>query len=323
LRIHWAIVVITTLGVTLLTWHLRTRYIDFLTPKGVELPPEDFGTDLAAGSASLQPPITGGPKPANPIAAIEEDPEIPEIPEITNTDLGDLESSPGLDTYRQFAKDNAPSRLLLLSSTLQTRGEFQRALLALERIIDSGKATPEELIETGQGIAALTPTLPRWNVDPTSETQLTLEIGIPQGVDEPIKNATLELATLIRKHSGNQLDVTPKINSAETDVPIANAPIALWFSTTGKTPGTSAIMTMKPSGDEAELLNELSLAAFQTIRSQLAKEGYDLPPPLEASGIDLLTLQITRLMWQDFIRSLSQKPEEPEAPAENLPDDEN
>jgi len=315
--------VITALGVTLLAWHLRTRHIDFLTPKGVELPPEDFGTDLAAGSASLQPPIAPGPKPANPIAAVEEEPEEPEIAEITDADLGDLDSSPGLDTYRQFAKNNDPVRLSLLSSTLQTRGEFQRALLALERIIDSGKASPEELIETGHGIAALTPTLPRWNIDPTSEVQLTLEIGIPRSVDDPIKNATLELATLIRKHSGNQLDIIPKINSAETDAPIENPPVALWFSTTDDAPVSSAVLTMKPSGNEDELLNELSLAAFQTIRSHLAKEGYPLPPPLQATGMDLLTLQITRLMWRDFTKSLYQKPEEPEPPAEELPEDGN
>lgn len=314
---------ITALGVTLLSWHLRTRQIDFLTPKGIELPAEDFGTDLAAGSASLQPPIAQGPAPTGPVAAIEEKAEEPEIPEITDADLGDLESSPGLDAYRQFAQNNDLSRLLLLSSALQTRGEFQRALLALERIIDSGKATPEQLIETGHGIAALTPTLPRWNVDPTSEIQLTMEIGIPRTVDEPIKNAALELATLIRLHSGNQLDIIPKINSAETDAPIENPPIALWFTTTGDESASSAVLTMKPSGEESELLNELSLAAFQAIRSYLTKEGYALPPPLQATGKDLLTLQITRLMWRDFARSLYWKPETPEPPGEELTEEDN
>ncbi|YCM44238.1 hypothetical protein V2O64_23300 [Verrucomicrobiaceae bacterium 227] len=320
MRIHWAIVVITALGVSLLTWHLRTRDINFLTPKGAELPPEDFGTDLAAGSASLQPPIVQGPKPDNPIVPVVEEPEIPEI---TEADLGDLESSPGLDTYREFARKNDPTRLSLLSSTLQTRGEFQRALLALERIIDSGKATPEELIETALGIAALTPTLPKWNIDPTSEVQLTLEIGIPRALDDAIKDATLELATLIRKHSGNQIDVIPKVNSTESDVPVENPSIALWFSTTGDQPISSAVLTMKPSGDQSELLNELSLAVFQTIRSHLEKEGYAPPPPLEATGQDLLTLQITRLMWRDFARSLYRKPAEPEAPPENPSEDGN
>lgn len=317
---------ITALGVTLLSWHLRTRHIDFLTPKGIELPAEDFGTDLAAGSASLQPPIAKGTEPAGPVVAIEEKIEEPAIPEISDADLGDLESSPGLDTYRKYARNNDPTRLLLLSSTLQTRGEFQRALLALERIIDSGKATPEQLIETGHGIAALTPTLPRWNVDPTSEIQLTMEIGIPRALDDPIKNAALELATLIRLHSGNQLDIIPKINSAETDIPIENPPIALWFTSTSGEPASSAVMTMKPSGDESELLDELSLAAFQAIRSHLTREGYALPPPLQATGKDLLTLQITRLMWRDFARSLYRKPETPETPeppVEELPQEEN
>lgn len=324
MRIHWSIVTITALFVILLTWHFRTREIDFMTPRITDLPPEDFANHLASGSNTPQPKIEGGPKPGDPVAVLEAPPEEPEIPEISKEDLGDLEASPGLDTYREFARQNDAARLFLLSSTLRTQGEFQRALLALERVIDSTTTvTPEELHEAGQGISALTPTLPRWNIDPGYEVRLILEVGIPRADDEDIKQAILEMATLIRSHSGDLLEIIPKISSPKGKVEIENPPVTLRFSSGGEHPASSATMTVTAGGgdDETTLLDRLSLAIFKSIRAHLAKRGYRPADPLpETPGTDLLTLRITRLMWSDFAKSLV---EEPSNTAEEKPEKEN
>jgi len=329
LKIHWAIVVLASAGVILLTWHLRTKHIDFLTPNDSPLPPEDFGKDLAAGSAALQPPIEEEIPVVTPIPPPDDDNlEVTEIPEITEADLGDLEARPGLKTYRGLASAVPPSKLFLLSSTLRIRGEFQRALLALERVIESKEATPEELLEAGQGIGALTSELPPWTVDPIAEMPLLLVISIPYPSNDDLTTAALQLSNLIRRYSGGQLAPVPKINSAETPSAIENPPIALWFSSTAEPPVTSAVMTMTPSGDPSALLEELSSAAFQAVRSHLTKLDFPPPVPLEAPGQELLTRQVSRLMWKEFAESLYPVPlpvEEPspENDTEGLSEEEN
>ena len=115
-RIHWALVVLSVIGAILLTWHLRTKDMNFLEPAGVDLPPEDNGSEIAV----LQPVIDDQPKITGDIIPQENPEKIkePEILKITESDLGDLEASPGLDEYREFASKNSPDRLFELSSTL-------------------------------------------------------------------------------------------------------------------------------------------------------------------------------------------------------------
>ncbi len=308
MRIHWAIVVFAVIGTILLTWHLRTNDFNFMKPTGIILPPEDDGSDLAVGAAVLQPKIETNPRVAEVLGNPEKTEE-PEIPEISDLDLGDLESSPGLDSYRKFAENNPPDRLFELSSTLRARGEFQRALLAFERVIDTSKADSKALAEASKGISALSPTLPRWNIDPTREVPLTLHLGTARLADESLKAATLEVATTIRKSSGDQLDIIPKITSSGGDEATADSPVALWLSTGGKNPASSSVLTFRSTDDQAAAINEISLAVFQAVRGHLGKLGYPLPPPLQATGRDLLSIHITRLMWRDFARSLHKERE--------------
>lgn len=316
MRIHWAVVIFAVIGTILLTWHFRTKDMNFLTPTGVVLAPEDDGLDLAVGPIVLQPKIEDNPEVAGVLGNPEE-PEEPVIAEITDLDLGDLHASPGLHSYREFGKQNTPDRLFQLSSTLRARGQFQRALLAFERVLDTTQAGPESLAEAAKGIDALSPTLPRWNIDPTSEISLTLNIGSTRPASDSLKKAALELATLIRKSSSDQLEIIPKISTnGEKDAP-EDSPIAIWLGTGGKDPATTSVVTLKPSEEETAAINEISLAVFQSVRSHLAKLGYPLPPPLRATGSELISTYITRLMWQDFALSLKKQQEaEPEAPSE-------
>lgn len=293
--------------------------MDFLKPAGVNLPPEDRGSEIA----NLQPEIDSQPEISRDIipATDQEEIEVPEIPKITESDLGDLDISPGLAEYRDFASQNSPERLFELSSTLRARGQFQRALLAIERVIDTCKAGPEALSEAAQGIAALSPTLPRWTVDPTSESSLKLHLGTTKSPSDPLKKAILDVALLIRESSGDQLDIIPTINSREDPDAPENNSIALWLTSTAEEPTSSAVITLRLSDNEAEFFPEISRAVFKAIRSHLTSLGY--PDQLDSAepGRDLLSFRITRLMWRDFARSLQtvKKPpaaEDPEGSSE-------
>ncbi len=294
------------IGTILLTWHFRTQHLDFMVPRGVELSPEDYGENLAVGPIALQPVIEENPE-VTEVLGNPEEPEEDIVAEITDLELGDLEASPGLDTYRSFAESNDPDRLFELSSTLRARGQFQRALLAFERIIDTSKAESTTLDEAAKGIETLAPTLPSWNVDPTTEISLILHLGTAKGASDNLKSALLQVATLIRASSSDLLEITPKISTNRSNTAVEDSPISIWISTNEKDSPTTPVISLSPSADQDQAIDGISLAVFKTVRSQLNALGYPSPPSFQASGKDLLTTYITRLMWRDFAKSLYKK----------------
>lgn len=313
-RIHWAIVVFSVIGTILLTWHFRTRKIDFMTPAGVTLAPEDDGSDLAVGAPALQPTINKQGQMTTLLGNPEE-PEEVEMTEITDADLGDLDAAPGLAAYRSFARQEAPSRVFELSSTLRARGQFQRALLALERVIDTSEPDPEALAEAAKGITALAPTLPQWNVDPIAELPLNLHLSSARDAPESVKAAALKVATLIKKSSGDQLEIIPKILSNGTKNALPDSPLALWLATTGDQSASTAVITLRVTDDAEAAFAEIAKAVSQAVRSRLVKEEYVTPPPLKATSEELISVYITRLMWRDFAQSLVNPAEDPEGSA--------
>lgn len=320
MRIPYYIVIFSVIFTTLVIWHLRTKKMDFMTPKNTLLPSEDFGDDLATGAPVMQPKITEGPK--IDLTAQSKEPEESIVTEITEEDLGDLQSSPGLSEYRPFARKHEPARLLALSSMLQARGDFQRALIALERIIDTAQnPNPDELKQAAQGIASLAPTLPRWSVDPTTETELTLLISTSGKASDSIKNAALEVATLIRKHSGDQLQIVPKILKTPTARSSAEGntapPLTIAFQREEfKPPVSTPVLTLRAGGENEQ--DDFFKAVFRLVRGHLASLDYPFPENFDTPANELLSLQITRLMWRDFAASLAPAPEkEEEAPEGN------
>jgi len=291
-----------------------------MTPHNTPLPPEDFGKDLAVGVSILQPKLEETPEILEPLEVNPLEPENTEVKPITDTELGDLEAAPGLDAYRKFAQNNPAERLLELSSVLRTMGQFQRSLLVLERIIDSAEATAAELQEAGQGIGALEPTLSPWNIDSADSFNLTFNVGTAGEASPELKTAALEIATLINRHSGNVIDISPKITLGEAEEIIPNSPITLWISATTDPDKSTPVLSVKPPEDLDQLGDKLTLMTFHTIRNQLEKTNYPLPIPLEEAPKTLLSTQITRLMWQDFAQSLipekSPPPLEPTEPLE-------
>ena len=310
MRIHWAIVLLAVIGTISITWYLRTKDMDFLTPGGVDPGEDKENTNIATGETSVQPTIPEAPETAPGPPEDPPKPVEPEVTPITEADLGDLEAAPGLDAYRTFARENSADRLSMLSSTLRSRGYSQRALLAFERVIDSSKPDPKHLTEASVGIATLTPNLSRWNVDPTAEIQLNLTLSIARPAPESLKESLLALALTIRESSGDQLEIIPKIISKEDAEAPADGPVALWLSPVENDELTSSVITARLPSDPDLAYPALALAIFKAIRSSLARAGYPRAIDLKLEGPDLLKTQITRLMWRDF--ALTLQPETPD-----------
>ena len=275
-----------------------------MTPDNTPLPHEDLGEDLAVGVSILQPELKETPEILEPLEINPINPEEPEVRPITGTELGDLEAAPGLNAYREFAQNNPAERLLQLSSVLRTMGQFQRSLLALERIIDTTESSPVELQEAGQGIGALEPSLPPWNIDSAGAYNLTLNVGTAGDASPELKIAALDIATMINRHSGNLIDLSPKIIRGESENIIPNSPITLWISATPDPRNSTPVLSVKPPETPDQLADKLILMTFHSIRNQLEKADYPLPLPIDEAPKTLLSTQITRLMWQDFAESL-------------------
>ncbi|MCH1420766.1 MAG: hypothetical protein L7W40_10735 [Akkermansiaceae bacterium] len=319
MRIHWAFVVFAVIGTILLTWYLRTKNMDFLTPSGLEIVETEETSDLIDLSVVLQPKIKDQPKINRAIQQPKDPDKItpPKVKEITEFELGDLVASPGLDAYQNFARRESPDRLFELSSALRARGEFQRALLAFERVIDTSEADPNSRAEAAQGIAALTKNLPNWNIDPSNEIILNLHLGMAQKPSDHLRDVLREVATRIRGASGDQLNIIPTIDSSDNSDSPTNNPIALWLSASGDNTTSSAVITIRLAKKNEEHLEEISLAVFKTIRSHLIQFGY--PPASEnlKKGEDYLSRQITRLMWRDFAQSLHSPQNNPNTAGEH------
>ncbi len=297
LRVPWYIVVIGILGSIYGTWFAGTRHYDFMSPRGAVLPPEDFGADLVSGIPKVTPLVLPPPKP------LKEEPEILENLRIEETDLGNLEHAPGLAEYRDFARQEGPARTLDLSSRLQTLGQSQRALLALERVIDSTISNPSETAQAAAGIRALSKELPHWAIDPSTEITLTLHLTCAGKVPAHLKKAALDVATQIREASSLQLEVIPKISSGRRED--AAQSIALQLTAGGDGP----VLTLNSLSHEASsTTDELAKILFRMVRLQLSDLGYAVPD--DASPRDL-SEGMTRLMWRDYAATLVPKRSSP------------
>ena len=319
MRIHWAFVVSAVIGTILLTWHLRTKNMDFLTPSGMAIVETEETSDLIDLSLVLQPEIKDQPEINITIQQPKDPNKItpPKVKEITEFELGDLVSSPGLGAYRDFARGESPDRLFELSSTLRARGEFQRALLAFERVIDTSMAEPNSRAEAAQGIAALTKNLPNWNIDPSNEMILNLHLGMAHKPSDHLRDVLQEVAARIRGSSGDQLSIIPTMNSSDNPDSPNNNPIALWLSAPGDNTTSSAVITLRLTRNDEEHLQEISSAVFKTIRSHLTQFGYPSASENLKKGEDYLSRQITRLMWRDFAQSLHHPQNDPNTAGEH------
>lgn len=311
MRVPIPLVVFLSLAVVVGVWWYGSRNADFLTPPSAaklaeirasvesSLPPADH----PAETVPAPPEIT---EPAPPPPAEEVKPSI---------DLGDLNAPPSLQEYSDHAPKGA-AHLIELAVLLEAEGEFQRALLAWERVLDAGK--PEE----GQAAAAITaikrlrPTLPDWNTEPAKAIAITLHAGAGKKTARIITPVLEETARDLEHASAGILKITAKVTAGRDQKRAADpAPVALWLTGPNKESRSTEVLSFTVASPET-LREQIHKTVFSILRGYLGHATTaQTPPPALGDGtpaLDALNSHITRRHWQELGTALNHPPEKTE-----------
>ena len=288
-------------------WWLGTRKTDFLTPPSAEqLAKCRTQVELALTQANhlndavSSPAMDPTPAPASPV----EEPKPTMI-------LGDFNSPPTLQEYADLAPKGA-AHLIELAVLLEVEGEFQRALLAWERVLDSGKPDPNQMSAACAAINRLRPTLPAWNaVTHAKPTAITLHAGTSPKTAKSLTPVLTETARELERAAAGMLQVTAIANAGHVQGPASKTtPVALWLAGTHKDSSSSEVLTLtvrSPKSLHEDLLKTVCLL----IRNHLDHAtNHPLPAslPNDPNPLETLTRQTTRLNWRELGTTLNQTP---------------
>jgi len=307
-RVHvpLPIVIVSALAVSAGAWWYGTRSMDFLTP-----PDEDT---LAAIRQRVEASLPQPDRPPDAISVPDESPagtrpdEAQEEAVKPVIDLGDLRSVPGLRAYREVAPKGV-EYLAELASILETEGEFQRALLVWERVLDQGGAPPEKAERAASALRRLRPTLPDWNVDPEGAIPVVIHVETAASQAKALEEALEEVAQTIERASSGILAVTTEVvanpQSAAAEGP---APVAMRLAGGGKGSSASTEVLSFRIGAPEQLAEQAGVRVFQLLCNYLERApGIEPPAPLAEgeSAAEAMEFRVTRLSWQDFGAALN------------------
>lgn len=310
MRIPIPVVLLLCLLVVGGVWWNGTRHADFLTPPSAE----KLAMVRAKVEATLpraDHPVIETPKPEEPPPPPPPPPEPPK-PAI---DLGDLNSPPALQQYGDQATKGA-AHLIELAGLLEKAGAFQRALLAWERVVDSGKPDEKQSAAAIAAIKRLRPTLPDWNTDPKQAISITLQAGTGKKTAKTLTPILKEIAVELEHASSGILKITPVVTAGRDSKKAASkpAPVAIWLAGPGKKARSTEVMAFTAGAPET-LREEVRKTVFQILRGYLGHKTGQVPPPAMADGqaaLDALNSHITRFYWQDLGTLLNHPPEKTE-----------
>lgn len=286
-------------------WLHGTREKDFTTPPSPEKLRE-IRTRVESSfpqTAKVDDAISAPPAPIVP-----PQPVVPEPPPKPELDLGDLAALPTLTQYGDRSPQGAP-HLMELAGVLEEKGQFQRALLAWERVLDLTNPDENQSKAAVSAIRRLRPTLPDWNTDPAKTITITLHAGAGKKMAKTLTPVLQQAARDIEKASAGMLKVTTVVTAGKSDSK-SPSPVALWLAgPTKKTVSTEVMSftTEAPNALHAEVMKTL----FQLVRSFLSQTtSYTAPAALadQENPQDALTFRITRLCWNEFATSLNLPP---------------
>ena len=260
------------------------------------------------------------PKPIN--AALLADPTpitptSPSQPDSNDEDtlpLGDLQLAPSLAEYGTHG-DKGAEVMIQLATFLETKAEYQRALLAWERVIDTSNPDEEQRNLAIRSIQRLRNSLPPWNPDPKADIILTLHAGATLKEKDLLISALDSAAAIITEASGNTIQVITKASFGKSsNIKTPRIPVAIWFSHSisgqeGVAAETSPISFMADPKQPKALANQVAAGSYALLRTHLATETSFSPLPEYPSGVqpaDLINYHVTRLMWREFVRSIKE-----------------
>lgn len=288
-----------------LIWWTGTRDMHFLTPPSEARLSEIRAEALAslpvsrieddAISIKVPPPDYD---PTRPDPAILPEP----------VELGDITSPPVIDTYSDRAPEGS-QKLLALAAALEQAGAFQRALLAYERILDLSESDPEQIQSAVAAIRRLKPTLPDWNPDPQAAAQAVIHIGTGEKFAEILPDILAEITRDLSAASSGIVRFSHDLHIGRTiQTTDAPTPVALWITGSGEDAPSTDVLSFT-TDDPETLRNDLLKTAFNLVRGHLSKTAsYNPAPEALDDPQTALESHITRLLWNEFGKSLNPEP---------------
>lgn len=310
MRVPIPIVIFLAVAVVGGVWWKNTQHMDFMTPptpaelvalrQKVEssLPRPEVADD----AISVPPPVRE-PEPPPPIPTPE-----PEM------DLGDLTQPPKLQSYAEVSPDGA-AKLIELARKLEGKGEFPRALLAWERVLDLAKPDGTQAATAVSSIKRLRPTLPDWNTDPAQAIEIVLHAGTGKKLATTLKPVLEDVARDLEAASAGTIKVKAVVTAGKTNSSARRpAPVALWLSGPEKKSPSTEVLSF--TADSSELLRqEVMKTVFTLVRGHLGRQTAYTPPAElgeEENPADALHFRVTRLCWREFAAALNLPSSSPE-----------
>jgi hypothetical protein len=313
-RVPIPVVLFLAITVVVGVWWNSTRNLDFTTP-----PPEaklkELRTKVESSFPQLEETddaISQPVKPPEPEKLIVVTP--PPKPEI---DPGDLSVAPTLNHYYERTPQGA-APLMELAAFLETKGQFQRALLAWERVLDLTKPDASQTETAIASIKRLRPTLADWTTDPKKAIPITIKAGTGKAMAKTLAPVLEKAGRDIERASSGLIKVTTNITAGKANLTAKGpAPVALWITGAGKKPNSTEVLSFTADSPDS-LHAEIMKSVFQLVRDFLSQSTSFTPPAPLAQNEDpqeALTFRVTRLCWNDMATSLNLPPKTVEPPA--------
>jgi hypothetical protein len=306
MRVPLLIVIPAALLVAAIVWWSGTAGMDFLTPpSGEEL--TAIRQRVEASMPQPDRPRDAISVPSAPLASPVPVRRPPQAPAKPVADPADLQSPLVLPAYADLGPKGA-AYLAAVAAALESGGEFQRALLAWERVLDTAEATPEELAAAVSATRRLRPGLPPWNDDPEAVIRVVLHAGTASSQAAELEPAMLEVAQMLADASSGILQLSHKVTAGQRNVgAAAPAPVAIRLAGAGDAAPSTEVLSFRV-GDPDDLVAQLAGSVFLLVRNYVERSGkFTTPPPLAAgeSAAEAMEFRISRWVWHDLGHALN------------------
>jgi hypothetical protein len=296
------VVILLVLTVVGGIWWKNTRHMDFMTPPSeARLVEIRQSVESSFSNAKRVEPI------AVPVVEPPPPPPPPPEPPKPVIDLGDLTTPPTLQSYGEISAQGT-DHLIELATALEEKGEFQRALLAWERVIDLTKPDAAQSATAISAIKRLRPTLPDWNTKPETAIQIHLQAGTGRKQAKTLTPILEGVARDLESASSGIVKIKTTVTPGKTSK--ALTPVALWLTGPGKKPVSTEVLSFTVESPD-KLKEEISKTVFVLVRTYLGKSTAYTPPAELGAGEnpkEALAFRITRLGWSEFATSLNVPP---------------
>lgn len=287
-------------------WWWNTRDIDFVTPPSAEKMEQVRRWAKSSLPVDNEAENLPAPQPSPVIAELP----APSVEEPTpQVNVGDLTIPATLQSYGEFAPEGA-EQLAEVAEALEKQGEFLRALLAWERVIDLTKPTENQAATAISAIKRLRPTLPDWNSKPEAAITIVLHTGTGKKMAKTLAPIVENIARDLEAASSGILKVSVTVTAGKSNTLKGPAPVALWLTGAGKS--SSATETLSFTLDSQDVLRtEILKTVFLLIQSQLSRTTAYTPPAALSEKEDpqsALNFRVTRLCWSEFAAGLNLPP---------------